>query len=324
MEQSVELRENNLTFSVEYATELLGCAYILCPDQEAVCEAGLPRCNEEYRNRILTDFRPWQGSRLTQLLELFSDEYNFNYDAPVSLVLHMKHGIPVDREALFFQRKPIPEPLFDEFLAELARFERESGFAAFYKSRAAYYRGLLEHFIVDYRRHDPLAYLTGLLPVPPEKQFHINLMAGITNGNYGVTAGNHLYADLDPNGRTRYGDMPDYSYGLIYWTTLVVHEFAHAFINPLTASYREAIARKELAPYAKLLRELEYGDSLETYINETIIRAIECRYVAAFFPDRHDALLGEYVDEGYDKISQVEGLLDIGLEAQYSKILSLF
>lgn len=324
MRESIELRENDLTFSVEYAAELLGAAYMLCPDQDAVCEAGLPRCNEEYRDQLLTALRPWQGSRLTQLLELFSDRYNFNYDAPVALALHLRHGLPIDREALFLHRKPIPAALFDEFLAEFSRFDQESGFAALYSGRAAYYQALLQHFMADYRQYDPLAYLTGLFPPPPRTRFHINLMAGITNSNYGVTAGDHIYANLCPDGRTRYGDMPDYSHDLIYWTTLIVHEFAHAFVNPLTAACRDIIARKDLAPYAALLRALEYGTSLETYINETVIRAIECRYVSGFFPAQHDALLGEYVQEGYDKIPQVEALLADGPGTLYPRVLDLF
>lgn len=324
MRQSVEFWENGLSFSVEYATELLGAVSILCANQEAICDAGLPQCNEEYREEILDTFRSWQGSELTRMLEVFSDQYHFNYDAPVELVLCLKHNLPIDRAALFLHRKPIPPELFDRFLAEFRRFEQETDFAAFYASRANYYETLLHHFMEDYRQYDPLAYLTDFLKIPPGKNFHINLMAGITNSNYGVTVGNDLYANLCPYDRTRYGTMPDYSYDLIYWTTLIVHEFAHAFINPYTAAYRDLIAQKDISPYSALLRELEYGNSLETYINETVIRAIECLYVNQHFPARHDALLREYVDEGYHKIPQVEELLRHGLKTNYLKILSIF
>lgn len=321
---SVTLREKGSIYSVEYATELLGAVSVLCRDQEAICGAGEPMCNESYREQILSDFSPWRGGRLTQMLEEFSDRYNFNYDAPVELVLRAKHGLPIDREALCLHRKSIPQKVFDTFLDEFRRFEQESDFAAFYGAHIDYYRSLLQSFREDHRKYDPLAYLTDFLNVLPGKQFHVNLMVGITNGNYAVTAGEELYANLCPYDRSRFPSMPDYSYDLIYWTTLIVHEFAHAFINPLTALYRESIREKDLSPYGERLKKLEYGDSLETYINETVIRAIECQYVSRYFPEHHDALLREYLEEGYDKLPQMEKLLVRGFEAQYAKILELF
>ena len=80
--------------------------------------------------------------------------------------------------------------------------------------------------------------------------------------------------------------------------------------------------------YRETLHELMYGDSMETYINETIIRAIECLYVSKYFAEQHDGYVKDYVDEGFCKISEVEELLagmnGGSLEAEFEKILSVF
>lgn len=237
MQNSVEIRHNGIMFSVEYATELLGVISILCEDQDAVCDAGLERCNAEYRNDVLAFFSDWKGAEVTKLLERFSDDYNFNYDAPVDLFIQLKHGVHPDIESLCRHRKPIPTALFDHFLKLVRQFEAESNFESFYEKHRQYYEQIIEHFITDYNLFCPLDYLVDYWGNAKANHYHINLMLGITNSNYGVTVGNHLYANLRPYGKTRFAPMPDYSYSPIYWTTLIVHEFAHSFVNPICAEY---------------------------------------------------------------------------------------
>ena len=56
MKKSVEINHRGMTFSVEYATELLGVISILCGDQDAICDAGAEWGNGEYRNEVLCLF----------------------------------------------------------------------------------------------------------------------------------------------------------------------------------------------------------------------------------------------------------------------------
>lgn len=166
------------------------------------------------------------------------------------------------------------------------------------------------------------------LVIAIEKRYHVNLMLGIKNSNYGVTVGEDLYANCCPNGKSRFMPMPDFSYSPIYWTTLIVHEFAHSFVNPISARNIERIAEISPVFYRDTLRKMMYGDSMETYINETIVRAIECLYVCRYFADQHDGYVKDYVDEGFCKIGEVEDLLagmsGSSLEAEFEKILSVF
>ena len=328
MNKSVAINHRGLTFSVEYATELLGVISILCSDQDAICDAGAEWGNGEYRNEVLTRFDAWRGCEVTKLLETLSDDYNFNFDAPVDLFLQRKHGLEPDLEALCRHRKPVPPELFRHFLALVDQFEAQSNFAAFYEAHRPYYETVLHRFMEDYDAFQPLDFLTEYLGGAIEKRYHVNLMLGVTNSNYGVTVGEDLYANCCPNGKSRFAPMPDFSCSPIYWTTLIVHEFAHSFVNPISARNSKRIAEINVDSYIDTLHELMYGDSMETYINETIIRAIECLYVRQYFAEQHDGYVKDYVDEGYGKIREVEELLagmsGSSLEKEFEKILSVF
>lgn len=246
----------------------------------------------------------------------------------MDLFLQRKHGVEPDLEVLCRYRKPIPPELFSHFLDLVDRFEMQSGFSEFYEAHRVYYEVTLRRFIEDYDAFQPLDFLTEYLAVDTERRYHVNLMLGITNSNYGVTVGENLYANCCPNGKSRFMPMPDFSNSPIYWTTLIVHEFAHSFVNPISERNMERIAEIDLASYCDTLHQMMYGDSMETYINETIIRAIECLYVCRYFADQYDAYVKDYVDEGFCKIREVEDLLagmsGSSLEAEFEKILSVF
>lgn len=328
MNKSVAINHRGMTFSVEYATELLGVISILCSNQDAICDAGAEWGNGEYRNEVLTRFDAWRGCEVTKFLETLSDDYNFNFDAPVDLFLQRKHGLEPDLEALCRHRKPVPPELFRHFLTLVDQFEAQSNFAAFYEAHRPYYETVLHRFMEDYDAFQPLDFLTEYLGGAIEKRYHVNLMLGVTNSNYGVTVGEDLYANCCPNGKSRFAPMPDFSCSPIYWTTLIVHEFAHSFVNPISARNSTRIAEINVDSYIDTLHELMYGDSMETYINETIIRAIECLYVRQYFAEQHDGYVKDYEDEGFGKIREVEELLagmsGSSLEKEFEKILSVF
>lgn len=327
MEKGIQIFHQGIHFTVSYATELLGVMSILCNDQDAVCDAGAELCNAEYRNEILCFFSDWKVSEVTKLLERFSDEYNFNYDAPVDLMLQLQAGVSLDMNRLLLHRKPIPQAQFDHFVDLIFRFEAESRFREFYDAHRPYYEDCIRRFIADYDAYAPLNYLTNYLNMTSGPSFHINLMLGITNSNYGVTVGNDLYANLCPYHKTRFASMPDYSCSPIYWTTLIVHEFAHGFVNPVTARHRQRIGHIDPAPYREIMKEMMYGESLETYINETIIRALECQYVARNFPSSYEEYVRDYEDMGFFLIRQVIDMIQPGFltgNALFEQLLTLF
>lgn len=162
MKKSVEIYHRGMIFSVEYATELLGVISILCENQDAICDAGAEWGNSEYRNEVLAHFDAWKGCEVTKILETLSDDYNFNFDAPVDLFLQRKHGFEPNLEVLCRHRKSIPPELFSHFLDLVDRSEIQSGFSEFYEAHRTYYEVTLRRFIEDYDAFQPLDFFDGV------------------------------------------------------------------------------------------------------------------------------------------------------------------
>ncbi len=303
--KNYEIKRGGITFCVDYYVELLGVLSILCEDQDAICDAGRVRCNKTYVRQVEAYFGNADCEELTKLLALFSDDYNFNYDAPVALMLMLSNGAEIDKEELFRHRKPIPDGLFERFLTLLAEFEQSSNFAAFYQRHLAMYQRLAEHFIADYERYHAHEFLRHFFADNGDTERVINLMVGITNANYGAAVGNKIYANIRPYDETRYGMLPDFSFDPLYFTTLIVHEFAHSYVNPMVAKHRSVIEGISPEKYGAALDMMCYGDSVETLICETVIRAIECLYVREHFWGYYEEYVSSYIEEGYTEIRDV-------------------
>ncbi len=326
--QSLTMKHGDIYFTVDYYTELLGVMGILSDRQYDICEMGLERCQKQYRDEILSRFSRYKNHKAVHLLELFSDKYDFNYDAPVELALRIGRGADIDKDELCRGRKPIDSGLFDEFIDAFNDFDKTSGFEEFYKAHIEYYRESIENFISDYDKYKPLDWLLEALAVPTGFDFSINLMHGITNANYAALLEDGIVINIRPYFKTRYEHMPDFSYSSVYWTTLVVHEFAHGLINPLTRRHSHLISNIDKRPYEQLLKELCYGTSLETYINETLIRSLECLYVKENFKELYEQFIDDYREEGYDKIPRIIELTkkkeSFRLESYIDEIIEIF
>lgn len=99
------INKYNITFEVNYYTELLGVIGVLSDNQDAICDAGVIRCNEWYHQEILNYFSKFKDHKAIILLEIFSDEYNFNYDAPVELVFRLANNLIINKDELCRARK---------------------------------------------------------------------------------------------------------------------------------------------------------------------------------------------------------------------------
>ena len=110
------INKYNITFEINYYTELLGVIGVLSDNQDAICDAGVIRCNEWYYQEILNFFSRFKNHKVIRLLETLSDEYNFNYDAPVGLVLRLANNLAINKDELCRARKYIEDNLFNEFI----------------------------------------------------------------------------------------------------------------------------------------------------------------------------------------------------------------
>ncbi len=320
-----EIKQRGITFSVDYYVELLGVLSILCEDQDAIDDAGGVRCNQAYVDEVKDFFKHSNYKGLTHDLAMLSNEYYFNYDAPVWLMLKLSNKSPItdkDKEELFAGRKRVPDEVLEKFIEDMIAFEKSSDYKHFYKAHFPLYETVVNHYIADFEYYHAHDFLLSFLEIETDFDYHINLMLGITNANYGVTVENRVYSNNRPYHKTRYQDIPDFSYDALYSTTLIVHEFAHSFINRLVADYRDQIHGIDKAGYEGLLDELGYGDSLETLIIEHIIRAIECLYVKKYFKEQYERYVEFNVEDGYLKLNEVIRCISVSVDVK--QVVDLF
>ena len=308
--KSVSVEKNGIIFEVNYYTELLGVIGILSDKQDYICKAGTQRNNAWYHNEVTWCFNQYRSHKIIGLLETFSEEYNFNYDAPVELVLRIGEGQSINGGALCFGRKYIEDEIFEEFVEAFEDFEYKTNFENFYTEHREYYIKSINAFIEDYDKYSPLSWLINefadLLPL----KHHINLMHSVVNSNYGILLDDRIVVNIRPYFETRNQDHPDFSYNNIYWTTLIVHEFSHGFVNPIVLRANDFIKDINIEPYSKILDSMCYGNNMTTYIYETVIRAIECLYVKRFFEDQFFSFQDEYYNDGFIKIRKITDIIE--------------
>src|SRR5699024_6620883 len=102
------------------------------------------------------------------------------------------------------------------------------------------YKRSIDKFIDRIEDYSPHKYLFSFIGEKPEK-FVINLMHSVTNSNYGLSTEKNLYVCVAPNGPSDIYGEPDFASNLSNITSLILHELAHYFINPLTKKYSNYI-----------------------------------------------------------------------------------
>lgn len=308
--KSVELKEKEVVYTINYYTELYGVISVLSENQKAIKNAGAERANEKYREEILNYFNVFKNHEVCKMLESFSTDSNFNYDAAVTMFLQLANG-KLDRKLLCKDRGLITKKEFNNLIKKINYFEKSSNFKYFYTKSTKDYVKFLNNFVTDTKKYDPIKYLLNFLNLKNRKKLYINLMCSVASGNYCSMVGNKVYLNVQPYLKSRFNGYPDFSYEPIYYTTLILHEYAHLFINRLVEKQKGLIKNIDIADYEEILQNAEFGDNLEIYISETIIRAIECLYVKDVFPDKFDEHLTGYYKEGFVKIFKVVHLLEV-------------
>lgn len=308
---------NKVNYMVNYYTELLGVMYVICDDGAAIKQGGDERGNSNYRNEIISCFSEFSNHNAIKTLKKLAKEYYFNYDAPVLLSLMLSEN-KLCRRTLCKQRKLIERSLFKNFINEIYDFEKQTNFIEFYFNHKDLYLKYINEFINDMEKFDPVGFLYKTLNIRSRKTLNIDLMCAVTNANYGVMVKNKLYANIRPYKYSRIEGEPCFSYEAIYYTTLILHEFAHSFINDVVFESLETI-NVDKNKYLDILKNFDYGENIGVFIAETVIRAIECLYVKHVFENDFEEYVSAYINDGFNKIEKVIDVIDTFVQNYDSK-----
>lgn len=275
-------------------TELIGVVAVL---------SGSPffkiRNTKKYVDDIFAYFKDYKNHTAVKQYKVLEEKYTFNYDKPICLVLDFKDDKKCsDTLCGYVGHNAIQE--YSRFYNELLNFKEVSNFDNFYNLHLKDYSLAIESFEKNTPINRCIQFLKEITNEPLNKNCFINLMFAVTSANYGWQTSKNCYCNIRPYKTTNTKDFPSFSVDKIYVETLIVHEFGHSIINPITEKFKAAIEKLDNDKFNSCFSHNPYGQDKLTVINENIIRAIECLYVEKYFAKSDfENIISAYTSEGF-------------------------
>lgn len=303
-EPSIEVYNGKYNIFVNPAVECLGVAFIL-----GDFKFNRPRSNRDYIEMVQERFKEYKDHEFVKYIRYVVEETEtyFIYSQPIQMALDVIENKKPTKE--FLSENCASMQIFDDFKRLFIKFVKDINFNQFFNEMSGFYIEIINQYINDLKQYTPSEYLFDFLGMS-SKNLNVMLMVGVTSSNYGIKRGKNLYCCARPYHESRSLGKIDYFYNKADASTLLLHEFAHSFINPLTAKYRKDVNKMDINKFKEALDKNTYGDHYETVINETIIRAIECLYVKKYLPNDYESFKQGYIEDGFVYIPQLEKLYE--------------
>ncbi|MGN1001311.1 MAG: DUF4932 domain-containing protein [Oscillospiraceae bacterium] len=273
--------------------------------------------------KALRFFDSGDAAELVRVFQQLMAEEDFGFDAPIDLFLHIAPDFSsYDLNGKVFQERLNKNPLAVRLLNLALDFYRNSRFREFFDSNREFYEKVLAD-TCSLSLDGVFSFMDALYDRSLEgRDFAIKFMSGTTNGNYGITLGNTCCCVSG-----LYEGRP------YLYPSLVLHEFSHPIINPLTAAYLSEEEKSDQTLFADVREQMArnaYPEN-ETILNEYMIRAIECAYLSDAEPDGLIKRLEAEVKRGFvditflfDRISAYRREKGRAFEAFYQELLAGF
>ena len=295
------------------------------------------RFNFKYKNEIDSYFSQFSKHSAVQLSEQLTDR-GFAFDAPATFALYHTNP-PEFRQVIPFTDYLISrvndEKRLKEFAEELRRFAIESRFMDFFNSHREFYNQIESEIVstigeTDYIQmlesyYGDTRYSYNIIPTP---LFHA--------GGYGPMVesaeGKNIYnicGPLSTESDKPYFGAKDYFFGIL------LHEFSHSFVNPLTAKYQSEINRFQplFEPIRDQMDKLNYRN-WETCVNEHLVRVNVARFTFLLKgAGAKDDLLQRELERGFIYITSLDTLMQryenmrstfLNYESFYPEIINFF
>lgn len=325
MNSNLIIKTKDYKISVNPFIECLGAIFVLA-------DFGLnkARTNKKYIEKICSTFSKYINHDFVKKFSVLLQNPSFKFDAPVEMILTMFYQTTPSQDLL--QRSGLTLDEYQKLHKDFLNFYQEINFDKFFRDNIDYYHKNAKQFQKDIEKYSPQEFLFDFLGLS-SNNLNALLMFGVTTSNYGINIDNNLFCCVRPYKESRFEDEIDFCYDLPYMTTLLLHEFAHSFINPLTHKYAKKIDKMDDEIFSEIFKYNSYGTHKETAINETIIRTIECLYLKEYFKDGYIEIKEEYMRDGFSLIPQLEILFEEYLSNRtlyknitefYSKIIDFF
>lgn len=279
------ISQTEIPVSFDERADLLSVVFRL-----AGCEEYNDCRMKDYAAAVDSCFTPFKDHEVIALAKEYH-ETAVSYDAVVSYALHLV--LPTDNQGLISIDKNFKEggdKSFDRwteqqkqvFLKPLSDFYHKSHFHEWYESTLPVRNQATETFNNDIRPALDFSWFDTFFGPCKNADLRIYLSILVGPGNYGCSSqridGQNVLSPV-------IGCAQPDSLGNVYYKAksvmpTVIHEFCHAYCNPLNAKYWAKMEKKADKVFElkkeKLTRQA-YGSSL-TMMNETFVRSCVIRY----------------------------------------------
>jgi hypothetical protein len=244
--------------------------------------------NEDYLGRIEEYFGP---SSSHPLIAEVCREYPGNDVAGRIRAMENTHALYCYEGVNIGPLVSYPLSLQESLASKVSDFARDSGFMEFYENNAGYYDILKRIVRTNY------SFGRNVIPFFNDNfekrfdRFNVYFSPLIGNIQQGPGIDEDSYAECFYFGGCMYGTVKGRFYYPSWWMQFVIlTEFDHSFINPLTARYRSDLEKLE-GRFALLNREdTDNYSSLESTLNEYVTWAFALQYFYEHDPQHY----GEY------------------------------
>jgi hypothetical protein len=263
--------------AVDPRIELVGILQTLIPNNVG----RTTNLNFAYRDSVLKIFEKYKDHPAVRLVEYYQRP-SVAFEFPFKAMLCVSD--PFKMELIF----PFPEDVIKSaggedslkiFLDALQDFATQTSFPSFWEENQEYYQKLVAN-VDSTLQSKIISFNEGYYGIKLVS-YDIILSPLLRSGGFGphvlTDSGVHGYCILGPYQLVR-GDI---SFGRDYYlANLIVHEFGHGVINPLTDEFYSQLEKYEklYEPISFKMRMLFYGE-WKTCFNEHLIRAITARYI---------------------------------------------
>lgn len=277
------MKNNQIKVYIDKRTELAGILLRLSSYSQKFPSLVKNIKNSLYLSRINEHFEFFRQHKAVELIDFLINNFKFCYNAPHELFLCLDDNYNYNEKdehfVKIFKGRLKESPVTHDFLKEVKVFVRESQFEKFFKNNSQFYETVCTDFKNNANIQNVLEWMKRFYNKNFEnEEFYINLMPSCTGGGYGFKFAHKFIccesASEDANGKITFINNPPAIFPAHF-----IHEFSHPIINPMTAG--TALENKSFklpADLTQLLEKQGYASN-ETYINESLIRAIQAVFL---------------------------------------------
>lgn len=278
---NIAANNNELEIRVDRRTELLAIIEIISNYRIKYPFLLEKYGNENYVLEIENQFKDFKNHKVIQLFNYLTLNYDFCFSTPIQLFLQLNEdfSLSVIHDEPFKTKLQGDTKVLD-LLSLLPIFAQEIDFNGYYKNNEHRYRKFIDNVKSQLTGLEIVKFMNNYYGIENSKRFIVNLIPWRTYGCYGTHNGNELYTNLCCHHRSKTeDDIYPADDKIFNYSSFLVHEFSHSFINPLTNKY--LLIQDDDPVFSDIrdkMAELGYRSN-KAILNDHIVRAITLRYL---------------------------------------------